>query len=91
MKVLDNTSRKAILDRASGVILTDDFNNQYSDIIANWKNWKMYDWLTWADVWAGFVLKDLTLNGKLPGAEVYEAPRHCPVSKTFTELVHRFH
>ena len=90
--VLTQDVRCIITNRARGVILTDDFNNQYQDILKTWKTWKMYDWLTWADVWAGFLLKDLDLHGQLPDeTECYRQPRHCPVSQSFTELVHRFH
>ena len=78
--------------RTSGVILTDDFNNRYSDITQHLSTWKMYDFLTWADVWAAFITKDIVLEGLLPEEhERYKAPKHCPVSQTFTELVHRFH
>ncbi len=52
----------------------------------------MYDWLTWADVWCPFILQDIQLQGTMPPKRLLmEAPQHCPVSQTFTQLVHRFH
>lgn len=61
--VISHADRGLMKRRASGVVQTDDFNSRYSDIIDNMLNWKIYDWLTWVDVWAGFILRGITLQG----------------------------
>lgn len=48
------------------MIHTDDFNSKYADVVEHKLNWKMYDWLTWVDVWAGFILMDIKLKGEIP-------------------------
>ncbi len=90
--VISGADRKIMESRSDGVITTSDFNSRYSDITKNHTNWKMYDWLTWADVWSNFVLLGITIHGDMPptrslgrpGASVY-------VCRTFTELVMRMH
>lgn len=52
----------------------------------------MYDWLTWADVWSGFILKDVILKGTLPSMSLRPPqPMGYRQPKSFTELVHRMH
>lgn len=48
------------------MVETSDFNSKYADITVHYKNWKIYDWLAWVDVWANFILMDVTLHGVTP-------------------------
>ena len=41
--MLDSKDKKIMKARAFGIKNTDDFNARYSDIVDNYKNWKMYD------------------------------------------------
>lgn len=62
-KVLTARDKAAMTRRAAGLVLTNDFDNSYSDIVGNWKTWKIYDWMTWADVWYAFIMDGITLRG----------------------------
>jgi hypothetical protein len=57
--VISTGAKRIIKERSGGMIITDDFNSRYADIVDHKLNWKMYDWLTWVDVWAGFILMDV--------------------------------
>ena len=60
-RVISSADKKIMEKRSDGVVTTSDFNSRYSDITSNYTNWKMYDWLTWADVWSNFVMLGLTI------------------------------
>lgn len=61
--VISSTQRKLMSDRSSGMIETSDFNSRYADIIVHHKNWKIYDWLAWVDVWSNFILMGVIIHG----------------------------
>ncbi len=65
-KVLTGRQVSKMRQREPGIILTDDFNNQYSDITKQWSSWKLYDWLTWADVWSVCILDGIEFNAVMP-------------------------
>lgn len=64
--VLSSANKRKMSERSAGMIETSDFNSKYADITVHYKNWKIYDWLAWVDVWSNFILMDVTLHGVTP-------------------------
>ena len=90
--VVDKKSEDIMKARASGMVGTDDFNARYSCIVQHKANWKLYDWHSWADVWANFILHGITLNGQVPTrVQMPPLPQGYTPPNTFTEVVHRMH
>lgn len=61
--MLTTADRRMMSNRSAGMIETSDFNSKYADIIVHYKNWKIYEWLAWVDVWSNFILMGVTLHG----------------------------
>lgn len=91
-RIMSTRSKALIRDRAGGMVSTNDFNSRYSCIIENHKNWKISEWLAWADVWSTFVLMDIPLDAVMPDAQdLPPTPRTYKAPSSFTEVVHRLH
>lgn len=54
--VLSSAQKNLIAGRQGGLVSTNDFNSRYSNIFDNVNNWKISEWLAWADVWSLFLL-----------------------------------
>lgn len=79
--------------RADGIKVTNDQTTQYSCITQNMGNWKIHEWISWADVYILFILGDISIDGEMPTpAQTPKLPYagYRPAT-TFTGLVHRLH
>ena len=64
--VLSSHSKQVIRGRAGNIVSTNDFNSRYSCILDNLANWKISEWLAWADVWSTYILMGIPLEGVIP-------------------------
>lgn len=48
--------RRLMQSRARGMRPTNDLAKKYSCVVDNRHNWKMFEWLSWADIWITFIM-----------------------------------
>lgn len=91
--MITSTEKRTMHSRAPGIKITNDQTKTYSCITKNMANWKIHEWISWADVYSVFILHDITIDGQVP------TPAQAPklpytgylAATTFDALVHRLH